>query len=290
MKLLFENEVGRLQINGGGRQRYGNGIYLQRIHGLGMPEKEYLTASYVNQPGQTLISEKDSVRLITLSVDLCCQQNAPLELRRLLKIIYMPGVMTLWSGAIKRQIVCRCTKVEEPVWHGKQIASFVLQFTCDKPYFTDVVKMQEVLFSRTDLIRGSFTLPCVFTQRIMRRTLVNRGDVLSEPIITFFGVQQSKEAVVEERSGISIVNHTNGKRIELLYEIAEGETVTLDISKRSIRSDRNGNIMFSLGKESYLSDFWLDPGENDVEVIRHSENLNMNVSISCDHRYLEAVI
>ena len=289
MKLLFENEAGRLLMSGGGRQRCRNGLYLQRIHGLGLPEKEYLTAGYVNQPGQTLISSKDSVRLITLSADLCCTKNAEPELRRLLKVLYTPGVMTLYSGTVNRKISCRCTKVEEPVWHGKQIVSLVLQFTCDKPYFTDPVKAQAVLFSRTDLISGNFTLPCVFTRRITRCTLVNRGDVLSEPTITFFGVQGNQK----ERAGspgVSVVNHTNGKKIELLYEISVGETVTVDIPTRSIRSDQNGNILFSLGQDSYLSDFWLEPGVNDIEVVRHNESLNISASVVFEHQYLEAVI
>ncbi|MBE7022724.1 MAG: phage tail family protein [Ruminococcaceae bacterium] len=282
MILLYENDLGVLEF--GGRQ-----LYLRSVSGLGMPKRENTVVTYANQPGQILVAERDAARVITLSCDVVRGDDVARELRRMLRVLQHPGRLTVSVGGMQRVIRCRCSEVDEPVRHGRDIRSVVLQLTCDNPYFTDRTPETETLFSHTDLIEDSFTLPCIFTERINRRIVSNQGDFRTEPVFTIYNAP-NEAALLAEAVGVELLNHTTGQRLMLEYAIGAGETVTVDIPNRRIVSSTAGNIVAVLSADSYLSDFYLVPGPNDLEAVNYNTGENISVSLSYDNLYIEAVI
>ena len=289
--IFYENKVGKLHFFGGDRQHKETRLILKEITGLGLPAKEYNVTGFSGQAGQELVTEKDVARVISMSCDLCCIGNLQYALRNLMKTLYVPGVLTIVSGNMRRKIACRCTKVGEPEYRGKHIATIVLQFTCDIPYFTGMKTEQDTLFSREDLISGSFTLPCVFTERITRKIVVNHGDVKAEPVFAICNVTNGSGVTsVSEDYGIYIVNHTTGQSILLLYRTSPGETITVDIPNRKIISDMAGDITYTISHDTFLSNFWLEQGENDLEAVNYNTSEVITMSIQYENQYIEAVI
>ena len=283
----YENELGMIQFSGG-----GDSIFRTfKVVGLGPPSKESNVTGYAGQPGQFLLSEKDLPRTITLSGDVTAPAMVHQELSRMIRILYHPGRLTIASGSRIRSINCRCTAFDDPEYHGRNIASLVLQFTCDNPYFTDEKLRRVDLFYRKDLVQSSFTLPCIFTERIHRLEVINAGDVQSEPIIKVYNdYQKSGVSLFSKDYGVEIINHTKGQKILLEREIISGETITIDIPNRRITSDVAGDITASISLNSFLSDFWLAVGKNDIEVVNYSTGENIGVVMTYDNQYIEAVI
>ncbi len=279
MILLYENEWGRLTV------AKECGLHVKEISGLGLPKQESFVISYVNQPGQVFVSKRDTARVITISCDVLSGTEG---LRRLLKIMSHPGKLTILSGGQVRSIFCRCTMVDEPIKRGPFIRSVVLQFTCDHPYFTDRSSVLETIFLREDVICDNFMLPCLFSKRVNRRLIQNRGDIRAEPVFTI--CNQLKAETESLDGGIELINHTTGQRILLECTTDLGEVITIDIPKRSITSSIKGNLATILSLNSFLSDFWLVPGNNELEVINYNTGETIDVTLSFDNQYLEAVI
>ena len=290
MEFFYENQWGTIHFKGGSRA-HGAGIYVKAVTGLGMPGKEYQIASYVNRPGQEVISARDLERVITLSVDVCSRHNVQEEVRCMTSVLYHPGTLTILSGTVHRKIACRCSGMEPPEYQGKHIVSVILQLTCDNPYFTDDMPHKVTLFARRDLVSGTFTLPCVFTERTTRKTVTNQGDVSVEPVVTIYNTGSAAvESELTDDYGIYVVNHTTNKTLTLLYHTVPGEFITLDIPSRRVTSNLNGNLIASLAQDSFLSDFCLETGTSDIEVIRHNPSEEINVLLTYDQQYIEAVV
>jgi len=291
VELIFKNHLGTIQFKGRRHPLYKQGVIIKGVSGLGLPEREYKLASFINCPGQKLIASRDLARLITLSVDVYSEKQAKAHLRHMLEILYQPGELTLFSGRIQRKIACRCTEVSEPESHGNNFVSVVLQFTCDNPYFTDFEPQQVLLFKRTDLISENFSLPCMFTQRINRCLVVNDGCVASEPIITVVCAEAEASPNSESKNdGILIINHSTGQKIRLLCEGVSGETVTINIPERKIISDLQGELTSHLSSDSFLGAFILQSGENDIEIVNLNARKSVVVTMTFDNRYVEAVV
>ena len=281
----FENELGRLFFTGGGDAL----LKTVQVAGLGPPDREFQVTGYSGQAGQHLISQKDMARIITISGDLAAPGRLQQELSAMMRILYHPGRLLISSGNRRRCISCRLTSFDEPERHGRGMASFVLQFTCDNPYFTDEREQSVQLFYRRDLVSGRFTLPCVFTECVTRRNVVNRGDVKAEPVITLYNSYSEDAAVFSLRSGIHMMNHSTGQALVFLHTTVPGEIVTIDIPKRQIISSRSGDITGTLAEDSFLSDFWLETGVNDVEVINYTDD-DIRVLLTYNNQYIEAVL
>jgi len=278
--LLYENEWGRLTI----AKEFG--LHVKEISGLGVPKQESSVISYVNQPGQLFISKRDTARVITVSCDVLSGKEG---LKRLLKIMHHPGKMTIVSDGQARSIFCRCTTIDEPIKRGSFIRSVVLQFTCDNPYFTDKSPFAATLFLREDIICDTFMLPCMFSKRVSRRLIHNHGDLRAEPVFKVCNRSKSETEALE-KGGVELINHTTGQRILLECTTDLGETITIDIKNRSVASNVKGNLATILSQNSFLSDFWLEPGVNDLEAINYNPGEIIDVVLSFDNQYLEAVI
>lgn len=278
----FENEHGLIRFGGG----KGPIFHTTEIVGLGPPKKEFNVTGYINQAGQELISQKDMARVITISGDII-SKNVQQEMSRIMKILYHPGILTVLYGNRKRSIKCRCTEIDDAEHHGRQIASTVIQFTCDNPYFTDDTRQKVNLFYRENLIQSTFTLPCAFSIRTNRVNAVNAGDVQAEPVFTIYNSGAS--VTLGDTYGIELVNHTTDQSILIERLFTDGETVVVNIPERIITSSTAGDITSSISQNSYLSNFWLLEGVNDVEVINHNVGDEISVVMEYDNQYIEAV-
>lgn len=290
MDIFYENQWGIIHFCGS-RKAAESGVYLKSITGLGLPEAEYQTEAYVKRSGQRVVQKRDLERVITLSADVCSEKQMRNVIQNLSCVMYHPGVLTVLSGQRHRKIPCRLSKMEEPIRQGKQITSVVLQLVCDQPYFTDIDSCEVELYSRKDLICGDFTLPCVFTERIARKNVLNDGDVDAEPVLTIYntGTDEGTDAYTED-FGIEVFNHTTGKRLKLLCTTEPGEMIVIDIPHRRITSNYKGNVITLLDTDSFLSDFLLLTGCNDIEIINHNVSEEIQVILGFERQYIEAVI
>lgn len=288
MNFFYENKLGSIHFKGGGTKK--DGVYVKEISGLGLPEKECNVAIYVSQAGQEVISERDIERIITLSVDVYSKKSVQSMVRRLFDVLYQPGTLAVVAGSMHRKIACRCTGIEQAQRQGREIRSLVLQFTCDCPYFTDDEEQKAALFLRRDLINGSFVLPCIFTERISRTMVVNQGTISTEPVLKIYSTGGDAEQVDLGDSGMTIVNHTTGRKITFNYNLLPGEILTVDIPARNIISNISGSVPGALSEDSFLSDFYLCPGANDVEVISYNAGKELAVSVTYKNQYVEAVV
>lgn len=286
-EMSFENQMGKLRLSGG----QGTSFRITAVEGLGLMPREFNVKDFSTQAGQVLISKRDVARTITVSGDVYAKKGLKKTLSQMMKVLYHPGKLSVSAGGKKRMIACRCTTVTEPKYRSRELASLVLQFVCDMPYFTDEKGKTVSLFHRKNLIRSSFTLPCIFTEKVCRKQIINAGDVDTEPVITVFNdVVSSDIAVMSLDFGLEVINHTTGQKILLAYETQPGETVTIDIPGRQILSNMQGDITDVISKNSFLSDFVLVPGLNDVEVINYSVDQKIGVLIFYQNRYVEAVV
>ena len=184
-----------------------------------------------------------------------------------------------------------------------------MQFVCDYPYFEDkdtktvpLFEVEHLLGSTTrwclengQLIQqgvesGTFVLPCMFTRRITKVNVVNIGDVDTEPIIkirlnggTYNGTGGTPGTLV-------IRNESTNQHIELNLENAENtKEVIVDIPNRKIYSQDNKNLIHHLAPTSFLSDFWLQKGQNEICVDNY---ISESCVVECEfsNKYIEAVI
>lgn len=267
--------------------RFGTGHFrLTEAAGLGPPQKEFTVTSYAGEPGQETISEKDLARVITLSGDV----RGPLrqELARMMRVLYLPGELRIASDDKRRRIACRCTAVEEPVRQGGDMARFVVQFTADRPYFTDYAQQRVSVYQQENFLQTTFTLPCALSTRTSRGIVVNAGDVAAEPVLTI-ACEEAETVLAEEETGIEVINHTTGQSLFLLYQPEPGETVVINVPERTITSSKDGNLLDKLSRDSYLSQFWLGTGPNDVEAVRHGLVGDVSMECTFDNQYIEAV-
>ncbi|MBQ3181749.1 MAG: hypothetical protein IJB50_03220 [Clostridia bacterium] len=66
--------------------------------------------------------------------------------------------------------------------------------------------------------------------------------------------------------GITITNVTNGNSITLNTDISAGETITVDVKNREIKSNLRGNIISCIKTDTSLSRFSLGVGISLVEI------------------------
>lgn len=286
MYIAFENELGKINLNGGVWR-------VKDIEGLGLLEKTVSVVTYPDTDGRELLSAVTHSRDITISGDVLRRGEVKNELSRAMRILNRNGFLIIHTGSKKRKIACRCnvfsagTKERNAVYQ-----TFVMQLTCDYPYFEDFEERRVSVFKREDLIKDTFTPPCVFTKRVSRTDILNSGDTDTRPV--FFIVCESAQS--DGSFGIKIINHTTNQSFELLYKIQAGEEITVDFSDRTVTSNiksvenNRGNLIGFMSMDTFLSEFYFEPGFNDIECL----NMDGNSSLSCvceyTNKYIEAVI
>ena len=274
--LKFVSPAGEI-LMGDGRHDF---FRLNSVLGLGLPELERQTVIFSGRRGEKTVSSRFLPRIITVGGDII-EKNA---LGRIIRVLSDKGTLYVKSRGEERQIDVRAIAMEEAEKIG-DITRVVFQFVADDPAFTAYYDEKKGIYSRTDLIKGSFTPPCVFTERISGGCVVNSGDLDVEPVIY---------VICEETSGkvsqITITHNDNGAKIKLSHKFSAGETLIIDIGNAEITDADGKSLLSSVSDDTYLSEFILKKGENNISI--QSDDAKCRLKIYCvyKNRFLEAIL
>lgn len=278
MKLVYENERGKVVMHGGGSA----GFNIISISGLSIPENDVTAVHYSNMPGQVVTKSVPLERIITISADVRDENRKYIS--NAMKVFSIPGTVYITSSGKTKKIKCRSISFEPGKKRGSYIP-FTIQLCADNPYFEDIYETTTNIYKKEKKLASPFVLGCVFSERIVKNNVINSGDVPVEPV--FYITSQEG---IECPNGITIKNVTNGDEIVLNTDIGAGETITVDIKNREIKSNLRGNIISSLAKDTSLSRFSLDIGISLVEVSSHGSNGKLIAVCKHNNSYVSVVI
>ncbi len=284
-RIIFENELGALSMGGGSHPS----MNVTDISGFSNPKKELKTAVFGSGPGSVTTSARDTARTLTVAGTF---RGLPLEVRKIYDILSCEGILSVYFHRLKRQIKCRCVDGDEFTRISKDgFYRFALQFLADSPYFSDCEETYIPIFSRINKVKTTFTLPCVFTERICRVTVHNSGDIAVFPAIFVRGASSAENlaALQSEEHGVLITNQTSGGKIHLKHTVRCGETVTIDVKNRKIRSDIAGNITNKISDDTVLSSFFLGLGDNVISVDNYDTDTELSAQLTFKNEYRTAV-
>ena len=312
LHITYQNENGTLDFKGGNGH---NSWRILEIDGLGLAPKSYSTAHYPTRIGQHTLSETPEARTISIQCDIhsiqgCygSAQSNRMEITKALKILNEPGILLISDGYRTRKINAYCAEALQGERHGGYTV-FAVQFVCDYPYFEDkdtkkvpIFKVDHLLGSGIrwhisngqltshDIDKGTFMLPCLVTRYVTKANVMNIGDVDTEPIIKIFLNGGAYTGTVGTPGTLVIHNESTKQQIELNLKDADGITeVIVDIPNRRIYSQDNKNLIHHLAPTSFLSDFWVQKGQNLIGVDNY---ISESCVVTCEftNKYIEAVI
>ncbi len=276
MKIILENINGKITL--------GDGSFnIISAEGLGLTTKAYTTVECVGKSGQETINVHETSRVITIGGDVYTRDNNNIE--KALKILSEDVWLTVIRGAKRRKIY---TKIREFEIYNKNggYSGFVLQVEADNPYFKDLKQDVNAVYERKHLVSGEFTLPCVFTQRTVGKNVNNKGSKRTYPKIVIYDLGGNGRT--ESERIITLTNDKTGKSVTFEYETSQGEILTVDFENRTAESSITGDVTKYLALENYLSEFYLDTGENFINIIN---NTSREISPVCfhDNNYNECI-
>ena len=274
-------------VSKGGTVKMGGALshirLIEPLNGFELPAKNYETVEFAGENGITTTGSKDMSRIMTISGDIYGGQKTLMEI---LKAFYYEGTLYCEFGNIKRKIDCKVKNLDDIQRHGNSgINGFTVQFEADYPYFNDYKDSVTTISISKDLINGTFILPCVWSEYLQKGIVVNNGDKITYPLIEI----KTDTAPVAEKSIITIVNNSTGAFICLNHIMREGETVTLDLKTRRIKSSIDGNITNHITNDTALDNFYLDIGENEITFETSDKNQILTANVTYNRLYIMAV-
>ncbi len=279
MVITYTNQHGTIRMNGGGHDKAWR-IY--DIAGIGFPVRNFTYNTFAGINGQELNTVSIPSRTITISGDISQKARDALSLSRVMRILNSDGELAIITGRKRRRATVRTLSFELDE-RKSMYKKFVLQLESDNPYFFGHTPLTRNVYRRENILTSQFILPCVFSTRTTAAGITNNGDVASEPIIKI-----SKNAPTQTRSiePIIITNETTGTSITVYHTMQEGETVEINIPKRTITSDISGNLLNEISDDTVLSAFKLEPGYNYISC----KTTDTSLAITCtfDELHLEA--
>lgn len=277
--IKYISEGGTVEMGGGSAPHFN----VTSISGFELPGMDFTEKEFAGENGSTLTGKKDTSRTLTVSGTVRGTQET---IEQAYKAFYHSGELHCIFGNKRRKILCRCSRMDDMERLGNSnLSKFVVQFKADYPYFSDINKIVVPIYKLTNLVTDSFELPCVFTKRETESDLFNTGDKDVYPTIIIKN-SSSNSAVIK---GMQINNTVTGAFIKLDYALSAGETVTLNLDTRKIRSDINGNITNYISDDTDLSLFCLKPGRNHLQFIGQDTSIIINASVVFSPLYLTAV-
>lgn len=279
MTFTFKNAFGSFSLSGTG----GGGFGVCSVSGLEPPERTRSTASYIGEDGCFEDSSQYPQRVITLSCDTPITENTKNEIRKAMKILSRECTLLIKTGDSERMI----TVSSASLTLGKKYNSyqaFAIQLICDYPHFCDCLPTECTIFKKERLLGKDSTLPQIFSRRLSQCVVENVGDLKIYPTI----VITKNDDIIGENE-IKIENLTTGKAIVIHKAMLMGEIVTVDVKSRRITSSIDGNILGALDLYSSISDFWCEPGENDIRVLLGGEQSGTEINVNYYNEYLEAI-
>jgi hypothetical protein len=278
VRISYVSKGGTVEM-GGGRHSFMN---ISMMNGFGIPAREYETIHYASQDGQTTTGSYDLPRTITLTGDFYGGQH---EIMQVLKAFYYPGELYCDFGIYKRKISCKCINMEDIERNANcGINGFTIQFQADNPYFCDYYDTVVSLASYKNHITDTFTLPCVFSEIIAKGSAYVKGDKDCAPTIT---LTTPYEPTVED-SIITLENLTTGAKLSFAHVIKANENITVNIAKRRLTSDIDGDITNSITDDTDLSKFYLVPGDNEISFYHTETARPLTAIMSYNNLYLMA--
>lgn len=280
MEILYKNEFGCVRFVGSG---YGE-WHIMDVTGLGLPLRTFETVTYAGEAGQVTLSERFEARTVTLSAEVRgkSREERAVIYTEALKVFAHPGDLTV-RGVRERRIRARVADIAEGERHGN-FKTYAVQFVCDSPFFTDVSEQRAAMYLREDLLGrdtgGKFTIGegQVLTRRITGGTLLNDGDFECAGVMK---IQTFGEGEAE----LEIENAATGGAVKLT--VTAKKTYTIDFDARTITDETGADALEILSSDSYLSDFYLVPGANEIRFTVESESVS-EAEFTYNKRYLSA--
>jgi len=276
MKLIFKNSLGEKTLCGMGSDSIG----ITDIRGLSVPTYERQCYSSYDFDGAVESARRIPQRNITISGDI---KGTARDVSDFLKLMSEPFKMTVETDNFKRSITVSAANSNISKV-SKNITKFALSLVCDDPYFYDTEDTKVPLFYREELLTNETVLPSMFSRRTASASLNVTSDRIIEPKIIITG----KKIESDEDGRIVIENKLTGAEFTLLYTPEENEIITVDVKKRSITSDKNGNIISSITKDSYMSDLEIDKNGAVFSLTGYGSATNISAYIIYKNCYLEA--
>lgn len=278
MEIQFKNDSGTVRFLGYGR----GGWRLIDVTGLGIAPRSFETVSYSNEAGQKTLSITPGARTITVSAEVNAgSRNArAAAVSRAIRILSKPGELTVRTFR-ERCAKCCLGDMQEGERSGN-FRRYALQFICDSPYFTDVYDTVVPMYERTDLLRDNFVIGdgVILTKRIAGGRIVNDGDEICEGVLTLAASGAGEADVV-------ITNSAAGGAIKL--HVGAGHTYKIDLEERTITDEEGRSALNILADESYLSDFYIAVGENEVKFTHNGgDGFFLTAQYTYRRKYTEA--
>lgn len=288
MRIVLKGENGNFEIGGGA---HANARLLD-IQGIGLPPKEVTAATFAGQNGQSVTSVRDSVRTITVSFDFYVN---PRMMQKLYGILYAPVEMCFYTSGGRYTITAQCrdsVDVERIIYGAWN--KVAVQFVCDDPYFHDMQETKIAVASYVNYFPNAYedgkwlvSLPAVATERLTRVTVKNKGVTKIYPQIS---AKKTNAAVgTSSEYGLKLINHTTGKTIEIDYRLTATSNILFNVAKRKI-TDGDVNITSYISDDTVLSDFYLIPGANDIEVIALDNADLITADLTFNNNYIGVAI
>lgn len=289
MRLVLTNKRGTFEIGGGNHPT----ARLLEIEGLSPPEKDLETEACEGGAGDYIKHMRDKSRTITMSFDFYGVED---DVYKLYRILAQPLEMRFFIGSIRRKISAICinqTEIESIIYHRLQ--KIVLQFYCANPYFHSLSPKRYPVAKRTDMFPNAvldgkqaidLDVGSIATVKETTTIVKNEGDTVVYPTI-----EVVNNSVQNTTSGIScsvvVKNVTTGKSMTISYNPAQGEKITFDVASRKITSDVNGNITGKITDDTFLSEMYLDFGDNEIEITATAGNTEYELASVCyvDNNY-----
>lgn len=283
IEVRFKNSYGEITLGGGNHPLYR----ILALDGLTMPDVTRNTAKYYGEPGQELLYRQVDSRTITMSIDIVNRGNPASDLIKMQKVLSSPGKLVIRSLMRSRAIEAECISFNPDI-RNQAYQKLILQFVCDNPYFQDEENTVEYLYTVNNLLKGTFTLPAVFSQRINKKIIHNKGDIKTEPVIHLFASDEQANPGAEEL--ITVRNHTTGQFMKINHEFSNNETLSVDVPQRRLYSSiEPEKPLYCITDDTYLSDFCLATGDNEIEVISDTSR-HISVTVEFNNNYREAVV
>lgn len=276
MEMIFENTEGSIRMDG------GNGaapFKISAAEGLGFINQSASTAEYPFRGGQKTLQRSPSARLITVSLDTAETGRRYDDM--LGRIAHDCGRLYVIDGEKSVYADCYISSLSATQVYGRNYGRYVVQFTCDYPYFRDTSPTLCALFERTKLIKDRFSLPSFFSKRLAGSNIFVSGDKEVYPTVTVGSISGDEDFTLE------ILNETTGKELKMNLPAGEYGLIVFDLFNENISCGGEDFTKY-LDDNSYMSDFYLKRGENSVKITAAGIEAGTAASVLFENEYITA--
>lgn len=281
MRIKLYNSAGSVILEGRPEGEASFGI--TAVEGLGLPEKRFDTVTYAGMPGHETVNCRAEPRTITISADIPGSRRYLKKYAQLMTILDDECTIEISDGTMRRKINGRCCEFVQGELYG-EYRTYVIQFICDYPYFTDLSQTETNIYRRIDMIDDGFILPGVLTKRISEGDIGYLGSTPTAPIFEIEVI--SAAADMEE---ILIENTIHGEFIRIYCDTDINKKITVDLENGRITDSAGNDLMGCISDDSFLDEFHLHPGSNCIKVTNSGSDTAMRVTCRYTNKYLEAV-